>query len=214
MGSRVVIVIRDRGSRGRTQTGWLESQHTFSFGHYHDPNQMGFRTLRVINDDRVIPGAGFSEHSHADMEIISYVLEGALEHKDSMGNGSVIAPGDVQRMSAGTGITHSEYNASQTEPVHFLQIWIIPEAEGLPPGYEQKRFPPEERQGRLRLIGDRWGTEGAITIHQNAAIYATEIAEGERVAHQIADGRRAWVHEREIVFETEHRAEALLFDLN
>jgi quercetin 2,3-dioxygenase len=156
-----MIVIRDRDSRGRSELGWLDSRHTFSFGSYWDPKHMGFGALRVINDDRVVPGAGFGEHSHADMDIISYVLEGALEHKDSLGNGSVIVPGDVQRMSAGTGITHSEYNSSSSKPVHFLQIWIIPEKRGLKPGYEQKRFPREDMAGRLRLIGDRMGTDQA-----------------------------------------------------
>ncbi|WP_119462644.1 pirin family protein [Rhodospirillaceae bacterium SYSU D60014] len=231
-----MIIVRDRNTRGRTQLGWLDSRHTFSFGHYHDPNHMGFGALRVINDDRVAPGAGFDEHSHADMEIITYVLQGALEHKDSLGNGSVISPGDVQRMSAGTGVTHSEYNPSSSEPVHFLQLWIIPDARGITPSYEQKRFRLDERQGRLRLIGNRWGSEGAITIHQDVAIYAAEIAEGERIAYQLADGRKAWVHvargivrlngdelregdgaaiadERKIVLDTEHRAEVLLFDL-
>jgi hypothetical protein len=231
-----MIVIRDRHSRGRTELGWLDSRHTFSFGHYRDPEHMGFGALRVINDDRVAPGAGFGEHSHADMDIISYVLEGAIEHKDSLGNGSVIVPGDIQRMSAGTGVTHSEFNGSANEPVHFLQIWIIPEIRGTPPSYEQKRFPREEMQGRLRLIGDRWGTEGAVTVHQDVGIYVGELSEGERVSHEIAAGRRAWLHvargivrlngdelregdgaaildEREIVIDTDHRGEVLLFDL-
>lgn len=231
-----MIVIRDRHTRGHTQTGWLDSRHTFSFGSYLDPRHMGFGALRVINDDRVAPGAGFAQHSHADMEIISYVIEGALEHKDSLGNGSVIIPGDVQRMSAGTGVTHSEYNPSDREAVRFLQIWIIPEAKGIAPSYEQKHFPVEERQGRLRLIGNRRGSDGAVTVHQDVTIYSTEIAEGKPIAHQIADGRKAWVHvarglvhlngnalregdgaaitdEPEIVLETEQRAEVLLFDL-
>ena len=231
-----MIIVRDRHTRGHTDIGWLDSRHTFSFGQYRDPEQMGFGPLRVINDDRVAPGAGFGAHSHSDMEIISYVLEGALEHKDSLGNGSVIVPGDVQRMSAGTGVTHSEYNASKTEPVHFLQIWIIPEASGIAPGYEQKRFPREEMEGRLRLIADRWGSEGAVTVHQDVAIYAGEISEGEQFTHEFADGRRGWLHvargivrlngdelregdgakierERSIEFDTDHRAEILLFDL-
>jgi len=231
-----MIVIRDRHSRGRTGLGWLDSRHTFSFGHYHDPENMGFGALRVINEDRVAPGAGFGKHSHADMDIISYVLEGALEHKDSLGNGSIIVPGDVQRMSAGTGITHSEFNGSAREPVHFLQIWIIPEVRGIAPSYEQKRFPREELQGRLRLVADRWGTDGAVTIHQDVAIYAGELSEGESVLHEIADGRRAWLHvargivrlngnelregdgaaivdEPRIVIDTAHRGELLLFDL-
>lgn len=231
-----MIIVRDRNTRGRTRTGWLDSRHTFSFGHYHDPKQMGFGALRVINDDRVIPGAGFAEHGHRDMEIISYVLEGALEHKDSMGNGSVIVPGDVQRMSAGTGVTHSEYNGSKSEPVHFLQIWIVPETQGISPGYEQKRFPGEALAGTLRLIADHTGSNGAVTVHQDVAIYAGELFEGERVSHRFADSRRGWLQvargvvrlngdelregdgaaiegEREIVLDTDHRAEVLLFDL-
>ena len=231
-----MIIVRDRHTRGHTQMGWLDSHHTFSFGGYSDPDHMGFGALRVINDDRVTPGGGFGEHGHQDMEIISYVLEGALEHRDSLGNGSVIVPGDVQRMSAGTGVTHSEFNASKNEPVHFLQLWIIPEFQGIAPSYEQKRFPPEERQGRLRLIGDRWGTEGAVTIHQDARLYAGELAEGEAITHEIADGRRVWLHvarglvrlngdelregdgaaitdERKINLDTDLRAEVLLFDL-
>lgn len=231
-----MIIVRDRHTRGHTNIGWLDSRHTFSFGGYRDPEHMGFGSLRVINDDRVAPGAGFGAHSHADMEIISYVLEGALEHKDSLGNGSVIVPGDVQRMSAGTGVTHSEYNASKTEPVHFLQIWIVPEARGIAPGYEQKRFPREEMEGRLRLIADRWGSEGAVTLHQDVAIYAGELSEGERFIHEFSEGRRGWLHvargivrlngdelregdgakiENELAIEldTGHRAEILLFDL-
>jgi redox-sensitive bicupin YhaK (pirin superfamily) len=155
---------------------------------------MGFGPLRVINDDQVAPGGGFPTHPHSDMEIISYVLEGALEHKDSLGTGSVIRPGDVQRMSAGTGIRHSEFNASQTEPVHFLQIWIIPEKKGLPASYEQKAFSDAEKQGRLRLVGARDGRDGAVTIHQDVDLYATLLARGEIVTHELAAGRRAWVH--------------------
>jgi len=227
-----MIVIRDRHSRGRTELGWLDSRHTFSFGHYQDPANMGFGALRVINDDRVAPGAGFGEHNHTDMDIISYVLAGALEHRDSLGNGSVIVPGEVQRMSAGTGITHSEFNGSASELLHFLQIWIIPEVRGIAPSYEQKHFPREELQGRLRLIADR----GAVTVHQDVAIYAGELSEGESISHQIADGRRAWLHvargivrlngdelregdgaeitaEPGIVVDTAHHGELLLFDL-
>ena len=231
-----MIIVRDRHTRGHTDIGWLDSRHTFSFGNYREPEHMGFGALRVINDDRVAPGAGFGAHSHSDMEIISYVLEGALEHKDSLGNGSVIVPGDVQRMSAGTGVTHSEFNASETEPVHFLQIWIVPEAQGIAPGYEQKHFPREEMQGRLRLIVDRSGSDGAVTVHQDIAIYAGELAEGERFTHEFANGRRGWLHiarglvrlngdelregdgakiegERKIELDTDHRADILLFDL-
>jgi quercetin 2,3-dioxygenase len=188
-----MIVVRDRGRRGRTQLGWLDSRHTFSFGDYHDPNHMGFRSLRVINDDRVIPGAGFGTHGHRDMEIVSYVLSGALAHKDSLGTGSTIRPGEVQRMSAGTGITHSEFNASKEEPVHFLQIWILPEVGGLAPGYEQKRFAPEQRQNQFRLVADRHGTDGAVTIHQDVRVYAATIGAGARLTQPLAAGRYAWL---------------------
>jgi redox-sensitive bicupin YhaK (pirin superfamily) len=231
-----MLQVRQANDRGHAEHGWLDSRHTFSFGGYRDPVHMGFGPLRVINDDRVTPGAGFGAHSHADMEIISYVLDGALEHKDSLGNGSVIVPGDVQRMSAGTGVIHSEYNASQTEPVHFLQIWIIPEVRGIAPGYEQKHFPREEMAGRLRLIADRRGSAGAVTVHQNVAIHAGELSEGQRLSHVFAPGRRGWLHvarglvrlngdelregdgarienERNIELDTDHRAEVLLFDL-
>lgn len=231
-----MIVVRDRHTRGKTELGWLQSRHTFSFGGYRDPEHMGFGPLRVINEDRVAPGAGFSEHSHADMEIISYVLEGALEHRDSLGNGSVIIAGDVQRMSAGRGVRHSEFNASKTRPVHFLQIWIIPGAKGVAPGYEQKRFPREEMIGRLRLIADRWGAEGAVTVRQDIAIFASELSDGQKVVHEFADSRRGWLHvarglvrlngdelregdsariegEPFIELDTDHRAEVLLFDL-
>ena len=231
-----MIVIRDRHSRGRTELGWLDSRHTFSFGHYRDPENMGFGALRVINDDRVAPGSGFGEHSHTDMDIISYVLDGALEHKDSLGNGSVVVPGEVQRMSAGTGITHSEFNGSAKESLHFLQIWIIPEARGVAPSYEQRHLPRQEMQARLRLIADRRGTDGAVTVHQDVAIYAGELSEGESVSHEISVGRRVWLHvargivrlngdelregdgaaivdEPEIVVDTAHHGELLLFDL-
>lgn len=189
-----MIVIRDREARGHTRIGWLDSHHSFSFGHYHDPEHMGFRSLRVINDDRVIPGAGFGTHGHRDMEIVSYVISGALEHKDSMGSGSVIRPGDVQHMSAGTGVTHSEFNHSQKEPVHFLQIWILPERAGLTPGYEQKHFAPELRHGRFQLIGDRHGTGGALTIHQDISLHAAELAAGGEIVQNLAEGRHAWLH--------------------
>jgi hypothetical protein len=188
-----MITIRPAEERGHTDLGWLDSRHTFSFGDYHDPAHMGFRDLRVINDDGVLPGKGFGTHGHRDMEILSLVLSGALEHKDSMGTGSVIRPGDVQRMTAGTGVTHSEYNPSKTEGVHFLQIWILPEKAGLKPGYEQKSFPDDERRGRLRVVASRDGRDGSLTIHQDAAVYVGRLEPGETVAHPIGKGRHAWV---------------------
>lgn len=184
---------RSSEDRGKANFGWLDSRHTFSFGHYYDPKHMGFGPLRVINEDRVAPGGGFPTHPHADMEIISYVLEGALAHKDSLSTGSEIRPGDVQRMSAGTGIRHSEFNSSAAEPVHFLQIWILPERKGLQPGYEQKRFSHDEKRCKLRLIGSRDGREGSVTIHQDVDLYATVLAPGEAVSHVLAMGRLAWV---------------------
>jgi len=188
-----MITLRSAQERGVADFGWLDSRHTFSFGNYYDPNHMGFASLRVINEDKVTAGQGFGTHGHRDMEIISYVLEGALEHKDSIGTGSVIRPGDVQRMSAGTGIRHSEFNASQTDPVHFLQIWILPEQEGIKPGYEQKTFTEAEKQGRLRLVGSRDGREGSITIHQNVDLYAASLQQDEEVSHTLAEGRVAWL---------------------
>ena len=185
--------IRHSEERGVANLGWLNSRHTFSFGHYYDPQFMGFGPLRVINEDRVQPGQGFDTHGHRDMEIISYVLDGALEHKDSIGTGSVIRPGEVQRMTAGTGVRHSEYNHSDSQPVHFLQIWILPEREGLTPEYEQKAFADEERQGHLRLVGSRDGRDGSVTIHQDVDLYATLLAEGQQVSHQFSAGRKAWV---------------------
>lgn len=188
-----MITLRPAHERGTANFGWLDSRHTFSFGEYFDPNHMGFADLRVINEDKVAPGRGFSTHGHRDMEIISYVLEGGLEHKDSIGTGSVIRPGDVQRMSAGTGIMHSEYNASQTNPVHFLQIWILPEQKGIAPGYEQKTFSAAEKQGQLRLVGSRDGRDGSITIHQDVNLYATVLSEGDEVQHPLTAGRVAWL---------------------
>ncbi|MBK4721721.1 pirin family protein [Azospirillum sp. YIM DDC1] len=188
-----MITIRNRDERGAVNMGWLNSKHSFSFGHYYDPAHMGFRALRVINDDRVIPGAGFPTHGHADMEIVSYVLDGALEHKDTLGTSSVIRPGEVQRMSAGSGIRHSEYNASKKDPAHFLQIWILPDEEGMVPGYEQKAFAQEEKQGRLRLVGSRDGRDGSVTIHQDVDLYATLLDEGDSVTHELRPGRHAWV---------------------
>ena len=187
------LTVRKAEDRGRANFGWLDSKHSFSFGHYHDPKHMGFGPLRVINDDRVAPGGGFPAHPHSDMEIISYVLDGALEHKDSLGTGSVIRPGDVQRISAGTGIRHSEFNASKTDPVHFLPIWVIPEKKGLAPGYEQKAFADAEKRGKLRLIGSRDGRDGSVTIHQDVDLYATLLDKGEAVDHAIAPGRGGWV---------------------
>ena len=188
-----MMLIRPAEARGRAQFGWLDSRHTFSFGHYHDPAHMGFGALRVINEDRVEPGAGFDTHGHKDMEIISYVLDGALEHKDSIGTGSVIRPGDVQRMSAGTGIHHSEFNPSEDAPVHFLQIWIIPERAGIEPGYEQKAFPPAGRQGVLRLVGSRDGRDGSLTIHQDVDLYSTLLDTDGTVDFDLRPGRQAWL---------------------
>jgi hypothetical protein len=188
-----MITVRPARERGHADHGWLDSHHTFSFADYHDPRHMGFRALRVINEDRVAPGRGFGTHPHRDMEILSYVIEGALEHKDSMGTGSVIRPGDVQRMSAGTGVLHSEFNASKEVPVHFLQIWILPEEARLPPSYEQKRFGDEEKQGRLRAVAARDGRDGALTVHQDVTVYAGLLAAGEVVRHPLAPGRHAWV---------------------
>jgi quercetin 2,3-dioxygenase len=187
------VQIRKSEDRGKANFGWLDSRHSFSFGHYYDPSHMGFGPLRVINEDRVAPGEGFPAHPHSYMEIISYVLERALEHRDSLGTGSVIRPGDLQRMSAGKGIRHSEFNASRSEPVHFLQIWIVPERRALKPGYEQKSFPDEEKRGHLRLVASRDGREGSVTIHQDASLYATILSKGQRVEHELAAGRLAWV---------------------
>ena len=231
-----MLIKVDADTRGRAQFGWLDSNHTFSFGHYYDPNRMGWGPLRVINEDRVIPGAGFDTHGHKDMEIISYVLDGALEHKDSIGNGSVIRPGRLQRMTAGTGIRHSEYNHSKSDPVHFLQIWIIPEAAGLKPGYEEKEIARHDTGSGLTLIGSRDGRENSITIHQNVDLYVAHLSDGETATHNIAKGRIAWIQvargnltvngeilnagdgvaikeEDEIVFADASNAEALLFDM-
>jgi len=188
-----MISIRHAGDRGGGPMGWLDSRHTFSFGHYYDPAHMGFGPLRVINEDRVKPGAGFDTHGHRDMEIISYVLEGALEHKDSLGTGSVIRPGDVQRMTAGSGIRHSEFNPSRDAPVHFLQIWILPDQTGLAPGYEQKTFGNAEKHGRLKLIASRGGRDGSVLIHQDSDVYASILDEDETVAQPLAAGRKGWV---------------------
>jgi hypothetical protein len=189
-----MITLRRASERGHANHGWLDSHHTFSFADYHDPRHMGFRKLRVINEDRVQAGRGFGTHPHQNMEILSYVLEGGLEHKDSMGTGSVIRPGDVQRMTAGTGVTHSEKNASTTDPVHFLQIWVMPERAGLTPGYEQKSFSAADKQGKLRLVASRDGREGSVTIHQDLSLYAALLGAGEQITHALAPGRHAWVH--------------------
>lgn len=187
------MAIRKAEARGAADFGWLDSRHSFSFGHYFDPAHMGFGPLRVINEDRVAPGAGFPTHPHKDMEIVSYVLDGALAHKDSTGAGAVIRPGDVQRMTAGTGVRHSEYNASDTEPAHFLQIWILPEREGLAPGYEQTHFEPESLRDRLRLVASRDGRDGSLTLHRDVDLHATRLAPGARVTHRIAPGRAVWI---------------------
>lgn len=189
-----MLAFRDRGARGKVETGWLSSRHSFSFGHYHDPGHMGFRALRVINEDRVIPGAGFPAHDHADMEILSYVLEGALRHEDSIGNGSVIRPGEVQRMSAGSGVRHSERNASDEAPVRFLQIWIVPDRRGIEPSYEQKALPPvAEGETRLDLIGSPDGRAGTVTIHQDVLLHRATLGPGGRLGIPLRPGRHAWV---------------------
>ena len=186
--------VRRAQERGHVNHGWLDSYHTFSFGSYHDSEHMGFSNLRVINDDTVAPGGGFSTHGHEDMEIISYVLEGGLEHKDSMGNGSVIRPGDVQRLSAGTGVTHSEYNHSSDEPVHFMQIWLLPNRTGVEPGYEQRSFPLEDRRGKLVLLVSPDGRNGSISSHQDALMYGTLLEDGQRLNHLLASDRKTYVH--------------------
>jgi redox-sensitive bicupin YhaK (pirin superfamily) len=188
-----MISVRPAEQRGIASFGWLDSRHTFSFGHYYDPKHMGFGPLRVINEDRVRPGAGFDTHGHRDMEIISYVLEGALEHRDSIGGGSIIRPGDVQRMSAGTGVRHSEFNHSASEPVHFLQIWLLPNEEGLAPSYEQKSFADAERRGRLRLVVSFDARDGSARIHQDADVYASLLDKDESATHALRVGRRGWI---------------------
>ncbi len=188
-----MITLRQSSDRGHANHGWLDSYHTFSFANYYDPNHMGFRALRVINEDWVQSGKGFGTHGHRDMEIITYVLDGVLEHKDSLGNGAVITPGEVQRMSAGTGIMHSEFNPSQTEPVHLLQIWILPDRQGLQPSYEQRAFGLEDRQGKLRLIAARDGREGAVTIHQDVDLYSAVLQKGDRVSYQLQPNRYGWL---------------------
>lgn len=188
-----MLTLRRAEERGRADFGWLDSRHSFSFGEYYDPRHMGYGPLRVINDDRVAPGAGFGMHAHRDMEILTYVLEGALEHKDSLGSGSVIRPGDVQHMSAGTGIRHSEFNPSATEPVHFLQIWLLPERPGLSPAYAERHFPLAGRRGRLQLFAARDGRDGALPIRQDVDLHAAVLAPGESVRHTPAEGRKLWL---------------------
>ncbi len=188
-----MITVRPSDQRGTASFGWLDARHSFSFGHYHDPEHMGFRALRVINEDRIAPGAGFDAHGHRDMEIITYVLDGALEHKDNLGNGSVVRPGEIQRMTAGRGIVHSEHNHSRRAPLHLLQIWIQPESEGLEPGYEQRPVPTEAVPGVLHLIADRDGRDGSVTVHQDVRLYAARLDAGEAVSHDLDTGRHAWL---------------------
>jgi redox-sensitive bicupin YhaK (pirin superfamily) len=234
-----MITVRPAAERGHFDHGWLDTSHTFSFADYHDPRQMGFSVLRVINEDRVAPGQGFGTHGHRDMEILTYVLDGALAHKDSLGTGSQILPGELQRMTAGTGVTHSEFNASKSEPVHFLQIWILPERRGIAPGYEQKSFPAEERRETLRLVAAPEAeakAAGALTVHQDARLFAALLGEGQSVVHRFNPGRNGWVQiargraavggkelaagdgaaiegESQIRIEGRGDAEVLLFDL-
>ena len=231
-----MIEIRKAHERGFADHGWLRSYHSFSFADYFDPLHMEFGSLRVINEDRVAPGKGFGTHAHRDMEIVSYVLDGKLAHKDSMGTGSTIEPGDVQRMSAGTGVKHSEFNPSDDLTVHFLQIWIQPSQSGIPPSYEQKRFSPDEKRGRLRLIASPDAADGSVTLHQDARMYAGLFNADERAVHRLAGGRRAYVHvargtidvngtnltagdaakltdESEVTLENGRAAEVLVFDL-
>ena len=231
-----MITLRKANERGHADHGWLDSYFSFSFAEYHDPQHMEFSSLRVINEDVVQPGKGFGTHGHRDMEIITYILAGALEHKDSMGNGSVIRPGDVQRMSAGRGVQHSEFNPSQSELVHLLQIWIVPNVRGIEPEYEETHFDAASKRGRLRLIASSEGRDGSVTIHQDASVYAAMLDGAERASHALAPGRKAYVHvargsvtvngnalgagdalkasgESAIVIETGDDAEILLFDL-
>jgi redox-sensitive bicupin YhaK (pirin superfamily) len=188
-----MIQVRKAADRGHANHGWLDTYHTFSFGDYHNLEHMGFRSLRVMNEDRVEPGKGFGTHPHRDMEIVTCVLEGSLEHKDSMGNGEVLRPGEFQRMSAGTGITHSEFNPSEVEPVHLYQIWLFPGQKGIEPSYEQKRFPDEERRNRLRLVASRDTADGSLLIQQDARIFLSQIDDGVQISHNMPEGRHAWL---------------------
>ncbi len=231
-----MILLRKSAERGHANHGWLDTWHSFSFADYHDPAEMGWGVLRVINEDFIAPGMGFGTHGHRDMEIVTYLLDGALEHKDSLGNGAVIRPGEVQRMSAGRGVLHSEFNPSATNASHLLQIWIEPNVRGVKPSYEQTFFPPEARRGQLRLVASGDGREGSVTIHQDAALYASLLAPGEAVRHALAPGRRAYLHvargavtlksqllrdgdgakiadETELEINASQDAEILLFDL-
>lgn len=231
-----MLQVRKSSDRGHFEHGWLDTYHTFSFGQYRDPRQMGFRSLRVMNEDRVEPGQGFGTHPHQNMEIVTYVLAGALEHRDSMGNGEVLRPGEFQRMSAGTGITHSEFNPSQSEPVHLYQIWLLPERNGIEPSYEQKQFPQAERRNRLRLVASRDAADGSLLIHQDARIFLASIDKGQQVSQPLGVGRHAWLQvlrgqvslngqdlntsdgaaasdERQLTIEAQSDAEILLFDL-
>lgn len=231
-----MLIHRPANERGKANFGWLDSSHTFSFGHYYDQKWMGFGPLRVINEDHVAPGSGFATHSHANMEIISVVLNGGLQHKDSLGTGSIIRPNEVQRMSAGSGISHSEFNASQTEPVHFLQIWIMPDQQNIPPSYEQKEFAFSERQGQLRLVASNDGADGSLKISQNARLYSSILEPGNEVRYGLTGNRLAWVQvirgqlqvnqktlsagdglglvdEADLDIQAEQTAEFLLFDL-
>lgn len=231
-----MMTIRRSGERGRTRLNWLDSRHTFSFGDSYDPEHMGFRSLRVINDDRVAPGSGFGLHGHRDMEILTYILSGSLEHRDSLGTGAVMKRGDVQRMSAGTGIRHSEFNPSKTEPGHFLQIWLLPERNGLRPEYEQRHFGDDEKHARLRLVASHDGRDGSLAIHQDVDLLAAMLGPGDRVRHRLSAGRHAWIQvadgtllvngqplsagdgaalsdEQLIELTTTDSAEVLLFDL-
>ncbi len=237
MVTTAIYTIHDRNLRGHSKIGWLDSWHTFSFSGFQDPNRMGFRSLRVINDDIVIPGAGFGTHAHRDMEILTYVLEGELAHKDSLGTGSVIRPGDVQIMSAGTGIEHSEFNNSDAEPVHFLQIWMLPDRENITPRYDQRNFPLAEKQGKLRLVGSKDGRDGSVVINQDIDLYVSVLSMGDLVKFEVAQNRFAWIQvargiailngeslregdgvqinsPESLELTTESNAEILLFDLS
>lgn len=231
-----MLTVRPARERGHADHGWLDTYHTFSFASYQDARHMGFRSLRVMNEDVVQPRQGFGTHPHRDMEIVTYVLQGALEHRDSMGNGEVLRPGEFQRMSAGTGITHSEFNPSESEPVHLYQIWLLPERRGIAPSYEQRRFAAEERRNQLRLVASRDAADGSLLIHQDARILLSTLDAGQEVAHELAEGRHAWLQvlrgvvwlngqelkssdgaavsdERLLTIRAAEEAEVMLFDL-
>ncbi len=231
-----MIVLRKAEDRGQANHGWLQTAHTFSFANYYDPNYLGFKSLRVINEDHVAPEGGFSTHGHQDMEILTYVLEGALEHKDSLGNGSMIQPGEIQRMSAGTGIFHSEFNPSHSDPVHLLQIWILPAQKGLDPSYQQQQLDFNSSSGKLHLIASSEEKEGTVTVHQDVKVYAGKLPAGDRLVYDLASHRYAWIQvargsillngmpleagdgaavsqETQLKIEATQAAEILLFDL-